>query len=105
MAVCDGKVAGTVALIPAGDDLLELTKMAVSPAFRGRGIGDELMKASIEFALDKGYPKVFLESHHKLAPALSLYRKHGFVDVDRNPNSLYSRADVRMELAINGDNR
>ena len=100
MAVADGKAAGTVAMIPSGHGLLELTKMAVSPAFQGLGIGDKLMARCVEFARQTGAKTVFLESHTKLAPALSLYRKHGFVEVPGDPNSLYSRADIRMELAI-----
>ncbi|MBE7516007.1 MAG: GNAT family N-acetyltransferase [Chloracidobacterium sp.] len=99
-AIEDGQVVGTVALIPAGGNILELTKMAVDPAFQGRGFGDALIVAGIKYARDNGYETVFLESHHKLAPALSLYRKHGFEDVPNDPNSLYSRADVRMELAV-----
>ena|ERR1043166_3695655 len=100
MAVLDGTAVGTVALIPASDGLLELTKMAVSPAHQGLGIGDELMTAAIDHAKATGVKKIFLETHHKLAPALGLYRKHGFADTPTDPNSLYSRADVRMELAI-----
>src|SRR5688572_30396163 len=49
-AVIDGEAAGTVALIPMGDNDLELTKMAVDPVFRGRGIGDQLMTACIDYS-------------------------------------------------------
>ena len=100
MAIVDEESAGTVALIPAGDSVLELTKMAVSPKFQGRGIGDELMKAAVGYGRLAGASMIFLETHHKLAPAIRLYRKHGFLDIPRDPNSLYSRADVRMELAL-----
>lgn len=100
MAVVSGLAAGTVALIPAGDGVLELTKMAVSPEFQGMGIGDALMARCIEHARNTGVHTIWLESHTKLAPALSLYRKHGFVETPKDPNSLYSRADIRMQLAI-----
>lgn len=100
MAALDGKAVGTVALIPVGDGVLELTKMAVSPAHQGHGIGDKLMIAAIEHATSTGSTTIFLETHHKLAPAIALYHKHGFRDVSADPNSQYSRADVRMELAI-----
>lgn len=103
MALVDGHAAGTVALIPAPDGVIELTKMAVSPAFQGQGIGDKLMARCVTYFKEQGIEKVFLESHSKLAPALSLYRKHGFVDVPGDPNSLYARADVRMELDIIAD--
>ena len=100
MAVVSGLAAGTVALIPAGEGILELTKMAVSPEFRGMGIGDALMANCIEHARNSGVHTIWLESHTKLAPALGLYRKHGFVETPKDPNSLYSRADIRMQLAI-----
>ncbi|MBX7055829.1 MAG: GNAT family N-acetyltransferase [Pyrinomonadaceae bacterium] len=100
IAVVSGLAAGAVALIPSADGSLELTKMAVSPEFQGMGIGDGLMARCIEYANEKGTKSIWLESHTKLAPALSLYRKHGFVETPKDPNSLYSRADIRMQLAI-----
>jgi len=100
MAIVSGLAAGTVAMIPAGEGVLELTKMAVAPEFRGMGIGSKLIARSVEYAKEKGIQTIFLESHTSLQPALSLYRKHGFVEVPGDPNSLYSRADIRMELAI-----
>jgi ribosomal protein S18 acetylase RimI-like enzyme len=87
-------------LIPAGEAVLELTKMAVSPSFQGRGIGDKLMERCVEYAKEQGVKTVFLESHTSLTPALMLYRKHDFLEVPGDPHSLYSRADIRMELAI-----
>jgi ribosomal protein S18 acetylase RimI-like enzyme len=104
MALTGGKAVGTVALVPAGEGVLELTKMAVSPDFQGLGIGDGLMRRCVEFARERRIATIFLESHTKLTPALNLYRKFGFVEVPGDPNSLYSRADIRMELAISGDN-
>ncbi len=104
MAIVSGLAAGTVALIPAGDGVLELTKMAVAPEFRGMGIGNKLMERSIEYARSNGIQTVFLESHRSLQPALALYRKFGFVEVPTDPGSEYARADIRMELAITGGN-
>ena len=100
MAITDGKAAGTVAMIPAGDGVLELTKMAVSPAFQERGMGSKLIEAGVEFAKEKGVTTVFLESHTKLTAALMLYRKYDFTEVPGDPNSLYSRADIRMQLDL-----
>src|SRR4030095_3230395 len=47
-AVAGDEVAGTVAMIPFGENSYELTKMAVDPKFRGRGIGDMLMQACVD---------------------------------------------------------
>jgi ribosomal protein S18 acetylase RimI-like enzyme len=100
MAILEGKGVGTVAMIPSGDGVFELTKMAVSPAYQGRGIANYLMQRCIDFANERGAKKVFLESHRKLEPALALYRKFGFVEVPTDPNSEYARADIRMERAM-----
>lgn len=104
MAVADGKAVGTVALIPAGEGVLELTKMGVSPEFRGRGIANLLMRACIEHAVENRTRTVFLESHRELGPAIALYRKFGFAETPLDPNSEYARADIRMELAIESGN-
>lgn len=88
---------GAVAMIPSGEGIFELTKMAVSPEFQGRGISNLLMEACINFASQQRARKVFLESHRKLKPALALYTKYGFVEVPTDPNSEYARADIRME--------
>lgn len=105
MAIVGGQAVGTVAMIPAGDGVLELTKMAVSPEFQGRGIANHLMRACIAYAYEVSASNVFLESHRSLGPALSLYRKFGFAETPIDPNSEYARADIRMELAINKRNR
>lgn len=103
MAIVDGKAVGTVAMIPAGDGVFELTKMAVSPEFQGRGIANDLMRACIDHARAAGVKNIFLESHRSLQSALALYHKFGFVETPRDPNSEYARADIRMELAIDSD--
>ena len=100
-ALVGDEVTGTVAMIPHGDTF-ELTKMAVSPAFQGRGLGDKLMARCVEFARERSVKTIFLETHSKLRPAIRLYQKFGFVDTPTDPNSEYARADIRMELAIDG---
>ena len=100
MAIVDGEPAGTVAMIPSGDGRFELTKMAVAPRFQGGGLGDRLIERCLDFARRRGATSVFLESHRSLGPALSLYRKHGFAETDRDPNSEYARADIRMSREL-----
>lgn len=94
------EVAGTVAMIPFDDDSYELTKMAVDPKFRGRGIGDKLMEACIEFTRASSRNSIILESNTKQVPAIRLYRKFGFVETPLDPNSQYVRANIRMQLVL-----
>ena len=95
-----GEVAGTVAMIPYEDDAFELTKMAVDPKFRGRGFGDRLMEACIEFARRRDRRRIILESNTKQVAAIPLYRKFGFKEIPLDPNSQYVRANIRMELLV-----
>lgn len=97
-AVRESEVAGTVAMIPFEDDAFELTKMAVDPNFRGRGIGDLLMQACIDLTRRSSRRRIILESNTKQAAAIQLYRKFGFKEIPLDPNSQYVRANIRMEL-------
>ena len=99
-ALVDGQVAGTVAMIRIDEDSFELAKMAVSPRFRGRKLGDLLMNACVQFARLNCAASIILESNTKQVAAVSLYRKHGFVEVPLDPNSHFVRANIRMELSL-----
>ena len=101
-ALVGGEAAGTVAMVKMDGDHFELAKMAVSPKFRGRKIGDALMRACIDFAISKGAESIILESNTKQEAAIKLYRKFGFVEIPLDPNSHFVRANIRMELALGG---
>ena len=96
----DGAAAGTVAMIRMDPKGFELAKMAVSPEFRGLGLGDKLMQACIDHARFAGARYVILESNTKQEAAISLYRKHGFVEIPLDPNSHFVRANIRMRLDL-----
>jgi len=104
-ALHEGQVLGTCALRREEDGTTyELCKMAVAPEARGLGLGDALMEAVLAFARERGARKVYLVSNTKLAPAIGLYRKHGFVTTREGPEvgqqAGYARADIEMELAL-----
>jgi GNAT superfamily N-acetyltransferase len=101
IAVADEEPVGAVALINSSDDTFELAKMAVSPAQRGRGIGDKLIVACIEYARENGKSRIYLLSNTRLTPAIELYRKHGFIETPLDADSPYERVNIRMELALN----
>lgn len=99
-ALVRSEPAGTVALEHLNADTYELVKMAVSTEFRGRGIGDRLMRACIAYAVESGRSRISLDSNTKQAAAINLYRKYGFREIPLDPNSPYSRVNIRMELAL-----
>jgi GNAT superfamily N-acetyltransferase len=98
--VDEAGVRGTCALIAHAPGVLELAKMAVSPAAQGRGYGELLMRASIAHARRVGARKLMLVSNTRLEPAIRLYRKSGFVEVPLEPGIEYARADIQMELDL-----
>jgi putative acetyltransferase len=102
IAHAQGQAVGCVALIPMGDAVYELSKMAVSPAFRGRGIGRKLLEHAIAQARQLGASSLFLGSNSVLKNAVHLYEAVGFrhVPPDQLPEMHYSRADVFMEMPL-----
>jgi GNAT superfamily N-acetyltransferase len=96
----EGGVQGTCALVPHGPGTFELAKMAVRQESRGRGYGDLLMEAAIGFARRAGARRLTLVSNTLLAPALRLYRKHGFVEVPLEGRHGYERVDIQLELTL-----
>ena len=93
-------IAGTVALIPMSDGILELSKMAVDPAYQGKGIGQELMAHCIAFAKAKNLPKLILYSNTKLENAIYIYRKWGFVEIPLEADNIYERSNIKMEIDL-----
>jgi N-acetylglutamate synthase-like GNAT family acetyltransferase/DNA-binding MarR family transcriptional regulator len=96
----ENKAIGTVALLKEDDGVYELAKMAVTPRFKGFKIGNLLMEEAVKFAKHLGARTVFLESNRKLVPALNLYRKYGFIEVEHDANTPYARSDIKMELNL-----
>lgn len=100
-AMLDGKVVGTVALMPTKQTaVFELTKMAVSPKHRGYKIGQLLMQHCIDFATSHHYNSLMLYSNTKLENAIYIYRKYGFVEIPVEANSPYKRSDIKMILNL-----
>lgn len=99
-AVESGVVMGCVALLRIEDDLFELTKMAVSPAARGKGIGQKLMQHCIAFAQSQNWKGLLLYSNRILENAIHIYRKYGFKEIPVEPDSPYERSNIKMYLTL-----
>jgi len=102
MVFADGRAVGCVALIPMGDGVYELSKMAVSPEMRGHGIGRRLLEHTIAEARALGASSLFLGSNSKLVNAVHLYEAVGFRHVapENLPEMHYARADVFMSMRL-----
>lgn len=96
------ELVGCVALIPLGNGVYELSKMAVSPRLRGRGVGRKLLEHTIAEARASGATSLFLGSSTKLKNAVHLYESVGFrhVPPEEIPPMPYTRADVFMTMRL-----
>jgi ribosomal protein S18 acetylase RimI-like enzyme len=62
---------------------VEVSYLGLLPAARGRGWGDELVRFALSNAARDGVRAVTLSVDTRNDPALRLYRRHGFVTLDR----------------------
>ncbi|XOV93380.1 MAG: GNAT family N-acetyltransferase [Bacteroidota bacterium] len=99
-ALINNKPVGTVALIPKEEASYELVKMGVLSDYKGLKIGNGLIEVAIQFARKAGKKKIVLETNSRLAPAIHLYKKAGFQQVEDDPNTKYKRCDLWMELVL-----
>jgi putative acetyltransferase len=99
LAEADGKIVGSAALMKEHDNVYELAKMAVTEAYRGKGISKLLIEKCIHKAREIKAIKLTLYSNHQLERAIGLYEKYGFRHVALH-NSPFETADVRMELVL-----
>lgn len=64
-------------------DEAHITTIAIAPAYRGRGLGRQLLEHLIDTATAEGATLVALETRHSNTPALALYTRLGFRQVGR----------------------
>lgn len=96
-------IVGTGALMPDGRGGLELTKMGVLDAARGRKAGEYLLAALIARAATMPVAELYLLTNARCAAAVHLYEKLGLVhsaDVMARFGSTYARCDVAMAFDL-----
>ena len=96
-AVKGDEAIGCCALKHHGDGVYELTKMAVTAAAQGLGIGRLLGEATVARYHELGGTTLYLETHDSLTPAITLYESLGFEHAKRPFDSPYARSNVYME--------
>ncbi|MGG7573942.1 GNAT family N-acetyltransferase [Streptomyces sirii] len=74
----DGGACGLIGIVPTDPGAADLVSMWVSPAARGRGAGDLLVREALRWAGDHGHPQVHLWVTEGNTPAEHLYTRHGF---------------------------
>ncbi len=97
MAHVDGIPVGCCGLLKHGDDVYEVSKMAVSAACRGRGIGAQLLREIIALARSRGARRLEIISSTRLETAIRLYQRMGFAEVPL-ATDIYARGNIALAL-------
>ena len=82
----DKKILGGAGISPLreGDiNICELQKMYFHKTIRGRGIGQKLIEICLNFAVESGYQKCYIETMPNMLSAQKLYTSIGFEYIDK----------------------
>lgn len=79
--------AGIAPLAGETDSICELQKMYFLEKARGKGWGQMMMDKCLEFAKEKGFTKVYIETLPSMKAAQKLYVKNGFEYIDHRLGS------------------
>ena len=83
LAFHEAELAGCVALRKKDEAICEMKRLFVRDAFRGKGIGVNLIEMIIREAKDIGYQRMRLDTiPPKMNDAIGLYRSFGFNEID-----------------------
>jgi GNAT superfamily N-acetyltransferase len=93
-------VAGCFSLLPVDDKSYELGKMAVKKEFQGHKVGQELLKFALSYAKEQHREEIILYSNTLLEPAIYLYRKFGFTEIEMEKPPPYQRSNIKMSLKL-----
>jgi len=100
----NGEIIGGAGIYPTNglpNDTVELVKMYMSSASRGKGIGKMLMLECIAFAKESGYKNIYLETLPELSAAVSAYEKLGFISLnDRLGDTGHFSCTIWMNLEL-----
>lgn len=100
LVACDAKrrIAGFAMLRLLGDDV-ELMTIAVAPKFRGKGVGEALLRACFEDLMMTAGKRMVLEVAADNPAAIRLYRKLGFQKISER-KGYYARANGEPATAL-----
>ncbi|MGB8324920.1 MAG: GNAT family N-acetyltransferase [Candidatus Acidiferrum sp.] len=100
LATIEDEIVGCVALrrLDGRSDAVEIKRLYVRPAYRGKGIADLLMKALEEYARDCGYAWLYLDTAAVMVAAAKFYERHGFQHCGRYNDNPQAAIFMRKRL-------
>lgn len=91
VAVSQGEPIACGGLHDLGQGVSEVKRMWVGPAWRGTGLGGRMLRALEAAALERGARMVRLDTNDTLTDALAMYRRTGYVEIERYNDNPYAQ--------------
>lgn len=79
------EIAGYIFYHGFGDEMV-IINVAVKPCYQGSGLGDFMLRTSLEMMKETGVTRFFLDVRVSNTPARKLYEKYGFVSLGIRKN-------------------
>ena len=94
IAEIEGERVGSVFVVRRSRTVAQLRLLILTPAARGRELGNRLVDECIAFACGKGYRKLMLWTQSHLLAARAIYRSRGFQVVKTEPYNAFGQKMV-----------
>ena len=99
LAYCDEELAGCIGLRKIDSQNCEMKRLYVRPKFRGRKIGNLLVKKIIDDAKAIGYLHMLLDTLPFLKSAIHMYKKYGFYEINSyNDSPMDTSIYMKLDL-------
>lgn len=99
LAYCDEELAGCIGLKKIDETNCEMKRLYVRPQFRGKQIGNVLVRRIIEDAKEIGYHIMLLDTLPFVESALHMYQKFGFYEIESyNDSPMENSIYMKLEL-------
>lgn len=97
----NGKIIGCIGIVGHGE-CAQLRWFLLDPHYRGIGLGRKLLQKSLNFAKEKNYKSVYLDTTNDLDKAISMYKKAGFVKRSEKANDSWRKdlTELKFEMKL-----
>lgn len=96
-----GQIVGTCAILKESNKLFEIADMSVTPEFRGRNIGKQILAAAIERVKKANARQIYLITSSKLTVSVEMFKTYGFHQTGFDAEmSMYNATDIKMTLNL-----